>query len=158
METCNVDVSNPHSLRLLMPVTWSSRVRFSMPNESANDATFRADTLWHVIRKASEVEFSDIDATFGVNGRLVFPPQLWCLVTRHQTLGFMSVPVFRGSLAIEYDLQGYLVTQTDEMTLQCVRLFNDRLGMDVQEMNEWSVKLQEARQLFDLNNAGGKVN
>jgi hypothetical protein len=162
----NVNWSNPHSLRLLMPATWSSRIRFSMPNESANDAAFKADTVWfakhkdrwNVIRKASEIEFSDVDATFGINGKLVFTPQLWCLVTRHPTLGFMSVPVFRGSLAIDCDAQGYLLTQTDEMTLRCVRLFNDRLGMDVQEMNEWTVKLKEARQLFDIGNAIGKAN
>jgi hypothetical protein len=152
---------NPNNVSFVLPISLHSNAINYSPNASKNNATYKQDDRWFVahpgrswvIRKVASGESDELSSIFGLSGSIVFPPQLWMWVTRHPTLGHRVWPVWRGTLPLLFDKDGYLAAESDEV----VGLHLDQMattgGINQADWLVWSAKWNEAKRIYSVQHA-----
>lgn len=162
-------VPNPHVALIEMPLGIHVVERRYSPQESASDSSYKQDAAyfkarkdrWITIRRATPTEFDNLEATFWLAGELVQPPTAWVRVTRHPTLGFRVVLVWRGSLVnVSVDEHGYLALESDDAVDFILQAMATQGCANWPEINDYFLKLERARAIHKTSHAvasNGKV-
>jgi hypothetical protein len=144
---------DPKDVRFATPISLTVRTVRHRP--SSCDPVYKQDAKWFashrdrlmVIRMARDSEFGDADAAIRYRSGLLYPPQLWVLVTKHPRLGHTVVPVWRGSLgnSMQTDINGYLIVGSDDLTDHHLDVMASSMGINAVDMTAWAMKFKEAQ-------------
>ncbi len=159
-------VPNPSKALIEMPLGLLVVERKYSARTTADDPAFKQDSeyfrsrkdRWITIRKATVGEFDNLEATFWLHGELVQPPQAWVRVTRHPTLGFRAVMVWRGELHnVPHDAQGYLTLESDDATEFILHSMTVQGCANWPEIETYYVKHRRAIMQQSAGDGSGKV-
>jgi hypothetical protein len=146
---------DPSILKFATPISLTVKSLRYRPSTSTNDSIYTQDAKWFashrdrvmVIRTAKDSEFGDVDAAIWHKGGLLYPPQLWVLVTKHPRLGHTVIPVWRGSLSdsMQTDINGYLTAESDDLIDHFLDVMASSMGVNAVDMFAWVMKYKEAQ-------------